>query len=277
MDFDVVTIDVDGKERAIALSGERSLIGSGPNVDLRLERAGIALEHLVLEPREEGCRVVVLADASPVIAAGASYDDVVVAWGGEITVAGARVRLDRRSRARRRSSPVILAAPIVVGASLWMIFSADDGDGLMHAPSAPAIFDDTPVRCESGRSPAHHRAERDERAGDAHRERYPFAPHDGVRAVALYRRAEACYTASGDGEGAQRAARQSARLRARVDADYDTARFRLERALTYRDWASASVEARTLLDALEGRDGPYVEWLTVLERRLRFLSPEEAR
>jgi hypothetical protein len=215
--------------------------------------------------------VEVLPDApAPLLVEGQPHERGVLPWDADIQVGRLLVRLVREREAQRsRPSLVLFIAPLVLGFALWSVFSEAEDTTLPAAPEPPELFEEAPSRCDTGRAPAHARAERDEAAARAKLERYPFDRRDGVEAVALFRHAHVCFSASGDSAGAARVEGRAERMEARVTADYDAAVFRLSRALTHEDWPTALDQAQALLELLAGRADPYVDWLTMLERRLR--------
>lgn len=265
--------------RMVPLTGTM-VVGSSANADLTIEGCDeLASEHLSIEPSDVGCRVSLLRDAvTPILVDGMHHADGVLPWGAEILVGRVRIRLLREEKtAAARPSLVLLLTPVVLGLALWMLSTSDGPDAIPEAPPAPEIFAELPTRCDEGGTPSHHRAERNEAAADARRQRYPFDARDGVAAVRLYTGSGFCYAGAGYSEEAASVGRRATQLRQRVEGDYDTARFRLGRALSNEDRGTAISEARLLLALLEGRDDPYVEWLILIERRLRLAEARESR
>jgi hypothetical protein len=183
--------------------------------------------------------------------------------------AEAPVATEPQAKPKPKSSPIILLAPVVMGFAMWMLFSEEDADAALNAPSPPELFSDH-VDCNAQGSPAHHHGERREQTALASSERYPFAPGEGVRAVVAYSEAAACYAASNDALGARRAREHAAELQTRTIQDYRSARLRLDHALREQSYGDALEETELLLSLLQGRNDPYVEWLTNLERQLRL-------
>jgi hypothetical protein len=60
-------------------------------------------------------------------------------------------------------------------------------------------------------------------------------------------------------------------MTARIDEDYKNHRLRLERALYLSRFDDGLVEAHALRALTRHLTGPYIEWLTLLERRLQML------
>ncbi|HJL14934.1 MAG TPA: FHA domain-containing protein [Sandaracinaceae bacterium LLY-WYZ-13_1] len=266
-----ITSDPSGEP--IPLETERAVVGSGPEADIRLPaESGLAAAHFELEPREVGCRVRSLPGVSPAQVEGMPHEDGVLPWGAEIHVGASRLRLVREADDGQRARPslVMILAPFILGFALWSILSESDRAAIPEAPSPPALFADERTSCDGGEAPARAIAVRDERAGRAMIERYPFDPAEGVQAVARLRHAAACFRAAGDRESESRVTERRTELEERVRQDYGEARYRLGRALARRDYQAALHQTRRLSALLSDRPGTYQEWLTTLERRLRL-------
>jgi len=265
--------------RMVPLTGP-TVVGSGDRAGLRIEGYDeLAGEHFEIEPSDVGCDVTLMRDApTPILVEGIQHEKGVLPWGAEVVVGRVRIRLLGEKKAgATRPSPVLLLAPVVLGLALWMLSSGDGGGAIPVAPAAPEVFAELPTACDESGAPSHHRAQRDEAAADARRQRYPFDARDGAAAVRLYASARFCYSGAGYANEAASVERRGAQLRQRVEADYDTARFRLGRALSNENWGTAISEAQLLLALLEGRDDPYVEWLIIIERRLRLAETAQSR
>jgi hypothetical protein len=168
-------------------------------------------------------------------------------------------------------SPLVLAGvPLIVGVLLWALFSGEDDDATLAPPaSAPPLFAAASACPHDGPGTAHQRAEEDERAALAMIDRYPFAPEDGVAAVARFRRAHACFRDAGDAGAAARLRTVGDAAQRRVEGDYRKRVFRLQRALEAGEVRSALLEVRALRVMLGVREGvPYVAWLERLEHAL---------
>jgi len=269
----------DGSSRRVRVGSAPVVVGSGSSADVALpSHPDVLPEHARLEAREEGCAAQPAAGAT-VLVSGQPWAGGVVPWGSELTVGPSSLRLERReTRApseQSQVSPVVLIAALVTVAAVWMLLS-DGAEPVGASPPVepPTLFDAT-TTCPEGSGPTRHRADLDAHAASAKSERYPFAPQDGVRAVVLYRQAARCYEAAGDSGRAGELDDRAAELADRVDEDYRTARFRLERALEQERLADALAETRQLRALLSHRSGPYVEWLGELERRLELAQSRE--
>lgn len=92
---------------------------------------------------------------------------------------------------------------------------------------------------------------------------------DGVAAVPLFLLASACYVVGGNSETAAATSRAASELRTKVNEDYHAHQVRLEHALNVKDMATARHEITALRSFTDGLTGPYVTWLSDLERALR--------
>jgi len=101
------------------------------------------------------------------------------------------------------------------------------------------------------------------------RERRPFHVQDGVAAVPLFETVSACFRVANDATSAQNASSAAAQLRAKIDEDYRAHQVRLEHALNVNDLATAQKEVSVLRAFTEGKSGPYVQWLSNLDRKLQ--------
>ena len=64
--------------------------------------------------------------------------------------------------------------------------------------------------------------------------------------------------------------------RRELEDDYRTHRMRLEHAMTVSDDTTSRHEVRTLLNFTEGKAGPYVDWLSALERKYKLKLGRES-
>jgi hypothetical protein len=106
---------------------------------------------------------------------------------------------------------------------------------------------------------------------EAKRERRPFHVQDGVAAVPLFETASACFRAAGQAAAAGDLASAASTLRTKVNEDYRAHQVRLEHALTVNDLATAQKEVQVLRAFTEGKVGPYVVWLSNLDRKLQLI------
>ncbi len=264
-----------GEPRQVELLGPTS-VGAGPGADVTIPGSALAPRHLTLEPSDGGCLVVTLPEATlPLLVEGMTHEGGLVPWGAELSVGDVRIRLLGERLASARPSPVLLLAPFAIGVAIWAIGTAPDRTEVPTAPAAPELLVELPERCRSEGANTRHLAEREAAAALARQQRYPFDASEGVAAVRLFTHAARCFSAAGQATEATANERRAAALRARVEGDYDTARFRLSRALANQDLDLAISESQLLLSLLDGRSDPYVDWLIMLGRRLRLAQARQ--
>lgn len=270
----------DGTLERQRLEGERITVGRSPSAGIPIPDArNIDPEHLMLAPRGEGCWVAVAQNASlPVIVRGEPFQHGMLAWNTELTIGNIKLRitdsLPKEKKAGNEkpvSAPILIAFFVIVPLVGWMLLS-DPDTGIDATPAAPApeLFD-AEVPCQTSGGTARHQADRDAEAAIAKSERYPFAAQDGVQAVRLYRRAQACYTAVGATTEAEQMRREGEVMEHRIDEDYTTHRLRLDRALRQGRLADAVIETNALIELVRHKEGdPYLEWLRQLARQLQL-------
>jgi hypothetical protein len=270
----------DGTLERQRLEGEQITVGRSPAAGIPIPDARtLDPEHLMLAPRGEGCWVAVAQNAgAPVHVRGEVFEHGMLAWGTELSIGQLKLRIadslpkeKKVAGEKQVSAPVLIAFFVIIPLVGWLLLS-DGGSSLDTTPAAPppGLFEEQ-VSCPTTGGTARHRADLDAEAAIARAERYPFAAQDGVQAVRLYQRAQACYRAVGAGEEAQQMEREGALMQRRIEEDYSTHRLRLERALQQRRMADALIETRALVELLRHKEGdPYLAWLRQLGRQLQL-------
>jgi hypothetical protein len=177
----------------------------------------------------------------------------------------------------KRTSPVLIGAvPLVIAFVAWTLLSDGDAEASSLPPQPPALFGETET-CATAGTAAVFEAGRDEAAGRARLERYPFDARDGVVGVVLLRRAAACHRAAGADGAALVAEAEAARAQGQIERDYRMASFRFERALRAGRTRAALAESRWLLAVAGDRPGEWGEWLRDTERALRVRRSKQRR
>ena len=100
----------------------------------------------------------------------------------------------------------------------------------------------------------------------AKRERSPFAPQDGIEAIALFEVSAACFRVAGQAQQATEADEAANLLRGKLDEDYRLRRVRLEHAYRTHQTNAVKRELVVLIPMTSHRRGPYTEWLAALDR-----------
>jgi hypothetical protein len=173
-------------------------------------------------------------------------------------------------KSQQVSPPVAIAAIVGIAVFGWLLLGDDGGELPETAATPPPLFGEAPP-CGAEGPGALHAAREAAEAAAAKSERYVFSAQDGVTAVTLYARAEACFGRSGAPADARRMATEREAMTRRIDEDYKTHRLRLERSLHNARFPEALVEAHAIRALTGHLEGPYVDWLTLLERRLQML------
>lgn len=270
----------DGTLERQRLEGERITVGRSPAAGIPIPDARqLDPEHLMLAPRADGCWVAVAQGASvPVHVRGEPFQHGMVTWNSEIVIGGLKLRITDAIPKEQKaggdkpvSTPVLIAFFVIIPFVGWMLLSDPDvGIDLTPASAPPPLFDEV-TQCTTAGGTARHHADRDAEAAIAKAERYPFAAQDGVQAVRLYRRAQACYAAINAATEAQVMSREAEVLERRIDEDQRTHRLRLDRALRQGRLPDALVETRALIEIYRHREGDaYVAWLHQLARQLQL-------
>lgn len=269
-------VRADGRTHRQNLQGERTTVGGSQEASIWVQDAP-ELEplHLLLVPREQGVWLSSVRNArTPALLDGKPFESGQLALGSEIDVGSITFRLvAANARSNRTRNLVILVTGLAIAVPLLMT-GRSSSMPRMNAP-APALFaddgDDCPVEGDAAEKRGMKAAER----ARAKTLRYPFDPREGLAAVELYQAAAACL--EGSAEAAAIAAEQ-ARVRQRIEDDYQLHRLHLERAVTESDWKAALDATHQLLNMLADRPGEYRDWLVRLARFLEMqISAQEER
>jgi hypothetical protein len=286
MDAWVVLFRPDGSRERHRIEGEQVTLGRSPTAGIPLINAEDLLpEHMLLAPRPDGCWVAVAQEAQGTARVGGKIlQAAVLPWGTEIDVGQNRLQITDKLAADKKkggtgvSSPVVIAMFVLIPLAGWLLLSDPETDFPLATDAPhPDLFDDV-ASCEEDREAAVTIA-RDSAEEAHHRaERYPFDAQDGIEAVRLYGLAESCYRAGGLTSDSTRIGRERQALARRLEEDYRTHRLRLERALKFQRHEDALAEAQNILALTRHRQGDaYVQWLTLLERRLQLILDQTLR
>lgn len=287
----IEVVQPDGRELRLEVDAAVAQVGRGAHCEVQLADPKVLPTHLELAAREG----VVFARAT--LAEALLWVDGRPSSGGALPAGAAlrvgdtalRVslrdngpRLLRLRRARRGAVVgLVLLLSSVAAARLWSAEAPDTASRLEARAWPELVAPRGPLACpehEPERALALARSA--EQAARLLRERTPFLPGDGLRAVASLEQAAACFERAGRGaatEGARalgaaaRDARaQAAALEARALQRYRAHRVGLGWALRNDDPAALRRHASVLLAltrASSAATDPLVEWLSQLSRR----------
>ncbi len=266
---------------------ERVIIGSAAHCEVRLPIESAAPEHVELTV--SGGRIFARARAfepAPTIG-GSPFVQGFVDPGGEIAIGPVRIApsltegVSTRVAAEKGKSSSTMRLAVMGGAAAVLLFMSlgGGGDDAMQGPGAgvlpPPLWGPAPTTCpQNSPTQALALAEERRRMGEGKRERRPFHLQDGVAAIPLFELASVCYMTAGDGALATTTAQAAKDLRTKVNEDYHAHQVRLEHAISVKDGATVWHEVAALLAMTDGLSGPYVSWLTNLQRAMRA-APKE--
>jgi hypothetical protein len=228
----------------------------------------IAIE---LSPRADGVLVQTKPGARVVVRhEGRAITEVLVPWGDEVFVQGARLTfvLDASSADRVRALVLGLGGVAVVAASLFGLRALRSQAQNTYV-DPPALVGSQLACPETDAQAAESRARDAEGSGLAKRERYPFDPADGPEALSLLREAAACFGTAGRTQDAARADAAAREWEERLNSDYTALHTRLRVALE-RNQSGEALGAAKELELLLSRSGehPYRVWLGARRQEL---------
>lgn len=278
---------MNGRIEQINVEAERALIGSGAHCEIRLPIDQASVEHvliqvgggnvfaqaLVFQPAPTINNVPFTQSPLPADAVlGISQTQILVSVADEVG-AGAVIK----GKEKKKSNPVVLliGGGLIV-AILYMLNAQVSVDDIGGPPKEPALFGAVQEVCEQSGPQALARARERHILADAKRERRPFHVQDGVQAVPEYEVASACYRKGGDVRLANETIDLANGLRREMEDDYRTHRMRLEHCMSVADDLTARKEVKVLLAFTEGKSGPYVEWLSALDRKYKLKLGRES-
>lgn len=269
----------DGKREAAAVDGERALLGSASHCDVRLPMGDAAEEHLVVEVVGDTVYARALGDARTLLdgapLVNAPLDEGAVLGIGRLKVAvkaaAERENLQKKS-ADGTGSPArlaVLSLGLVAAAGLTFASFAPT-NAIAPAPErTPELFATEATTCPKTRTTgALPYAEEQRDMAIATHERVPFAAHDGVVAVGLYRMAAECFRTAGALASAAEAEQAADTLRGELSDEFRARRLRLSHVLALEDYELARIDVGVLRAMTAGKQGPYVEWLKKVEKQL---------
>lgn len=276
-----------GRVEQINVEAERALIGSGAHCEIRLPIDQSSIEHVLIQAGGGNVFAQALTFQPPPTINNVPFTqaplpaDAVLGIGQTQILVSASDEVGAGSVVhggqKKKSSPGILILGVgLIGAILYLANQPQAGDDIGAAPKEPALFGAAVEACDQGGPQALARAREKHTLAEAKRERRAFHVQDGVQAVPLYEEASACYRKGGDARSANETVDVANALRRELEDDYRTHRMRLEHSMTVSDDSTSRREVRTLLNFTEGKSGPYVEWLSALERKYKLKLGRES-
>jgi len=244
----------------------------GANVALPARDCPSELHSLEIDATPAGVHVQVPQGAPGAFALnGEPQRGAIVPWGGEVFWENQRLAFIQVAKAKERSPVVMLGLVGILLCGGFAVANKTKPDRAGSEPEPPQLVVAVTTCVASDSEVALRRAQLAERAALAQREQSAFIAADGLAALSSFSEAEACYRVAGQGEEATRVAAVAAEWREHLNADYAATRLRLQLALSQRRDADALRVVTALQRLLNGRSGPYVDWLATLRVELEGL------
>jgi len=287
----VEVTQADGRKLLLEVDAAVAQLGRGAHCEVQLSDPKVLPTHLELAARDG----VVFATATVAQAAvwvnGRRFDAGALPAGATLRVGDTELRVSLRDNGprvlrlrRAQRSAVIGLLVLLLGVAAATLWSAEEPDVASRLEAR-----DWPVLIEPGwalECPEHDLeralglARESQQATRALRERMPFFPGDGLRAVVSLEQAAACYGLAGLASEARAARHAAAALYDQVVANYRAHRVGLAWAIGSDDWAAMRRHASELLGLTTvslGASDPLVEWLAEILRRAEQNTAAQAR
>jgi hypothetical protein len=267
----------DGSKESLQTDAERVLIGRGAYCDIRLPDGMCALEHVAIELTASELRLVARAFTPAPTLDGRTFEEASVTGDALLEIGAVAIRVSRvealgakPATKKDGGSVVVRAVGVVALLLLAGMLSFRASRTTEAVPTVvPELWSDASATCPmSATGQARAFAVEKRIVADGKRERHPFYASDGVEAVSLYQTAAACFERAGDTPRAAELKALAQQLRADVNDDFRVRRLRLERSLrTHQD--EVTVRELIMLRRLTmGKQGPYIDWINRLARKL---------
>lgn len=277
----------DGRPEVLTVDSDRVLIGSGAHCEIRLPGEHAAVEAIEVTMTPGGAYAQARSlERLPTIN-GVEFmqtpvlDNAVVGIGAmqlQISVVQIEDNPNVIKKKTGKTSPMTYVLAIVaVPLALYVIFMDEGGSTDKAMPKEKPELWAEPIKSCPVQAADQAGALASERwvIAEGKAERRPFRVQDGVQAVPLYELAAACFRTAADDERFKAANEAATNLRNKVSEDYRAHQVRLEHALSVQDLLMASREVKILIAFTEGQTGPYVEWLSALDRQLTLKLGEK--
>lgn len=280
----------DGRTERLVVDSDRVLIGSGAHCEIRLPATEAQVEHVLVTFLGGGVFATARAlspaptiNGSPFTQAPLLAESTLGVGQVQMTVAVVDVSADNANVIKKKqesTSPMtyVLAA-VAIPLSLYIILDDPPAEnaGRDKPKDVPSLWAAAPPACAQKAADQALALAREKRIlAEGKRERSPFHVQDGVAAVPLFRHAAACYRNAEDGNAAREMEAAAEKLKKVLEEDYRAHQMRLEHAIEVRDLRTAQKEVKVLLAMLQGQTGPYVVWLSNLDRRLQLKLGQKA-
>lgn len=266
--------------RELSLTSREVLVGSAAHCEVRVDDTDAAPEQLLLEVLDQGVVARSRSRQHGVLVDGLAFSEGPLNATSIVQVGQTRLKVEvapcvlARGSTRRPGSRLWVYGLACLGfpLSLYLIFVTPGGDaGTAKRVEPPALFGEAREACPTAiASEARFAAESELVLAEALRERAPFHPEDGVKAVGHYGVAAACYRVAGEAESASVVSTDVTALRESIQQSFHVHRARLDYALSTQRYDRASTEVRTLLAFLGSGSSEYKTRLKSMEHQLQL-------
>lgn len=265
----------DGHKEITQVDGERALIGHGAHCDVRLPLDQAASEHVAVEVVGGTVRVETKVFDPPATVNGLPFTTMPIGPDVPLKLGGTRIFISIgdfglegapifNKKKKEETSPLMKVVGLgVLAAGAYMFLNKDEASTLSAPMQAPELFASSAASCAQV-APDQARALAADKLdiAEGKRERSPFVAKEGVQAVELYDAAAACFSQAGDSVRADESKRDADQLRASIIQDFRARRIRLEHLMEVGDYQLARNDVTVLRSLTEGKQGPWVNWLT---------------
>lgn len=271
-----------GQKEAATVESDRVLIGSGAHCDVRLPLDQAANEHMAIEVVGTTVRAEAKAFNPPVTVNGAPFAKGVVVPNVPIAIgttliyvalgAGYEGSPTLQRKTGDETSPFMkVLGVLVLVAGAYMMFSGGDAPVAPPPAKAPDLFpaSSEPTCPMASTDQAFAFASEKFDVAEGKRERSPFAPKEGLDAVALYDLAAACFRRADAVSRAEEATTAAQQLRASITQDFRARRLRLEHLIAVGDYELARRDVAVLRSYSEGKTGPWISWLSTTAQMVK--------
>ena len=273
-----ITVQQPKRRERYELQAGELRVGSAAHCDIRLAPGEAALEQLALRGDARGLWVINTSHEPPVLLDDQPLTRRLITHRARIEIgpavlsvellASGREPAPRRALLKRARQLALLIA--IVPAYFAATWQPQSKSALARSVPAPELFAGTPRPACAYSEPAIARAAAEEQllTADVERERYPFHAYEGVRAVARYELASACFTQARALEAAARARHERDALALAVQRELRAHQAQLEWSLSRRRYDVAGRTVRALQALLVGREDAHAQWIDQLAREL---------
>jgi hypothetical protein len=268
---------------SVVVDSEQVLVGSGPHCEIRLPNDQAAAEHVLITFLGGAIYAQARAFQPPPLLNGSPFTEAPLTPGSRIQIGQSEITVSLveiadvasvvQEKKEERTNPlVLLLGALVVPAAIFILLdSPDQKEGAGRPAEVPALWAEAEVACSHTDPTQALAVARDKMViALGRRERSPFDVRDGVLAVPLFDMAASCYGVADKNQRAKEMVSARERLKRQIDESYRAHQMRLEHSLDVQNLKVAQKETIFLLRLLEGQTGPYMVWLSNLDRRLKL-------